>query len=106
MFEIVQQHRASHALMHERLSPLFVTRTPMLGQTALFSSALQMACLYGDLNFAKMLVSRGENIDEVGHLLLHLDDRAACLCFSWCHAFLFVAWWQLASRASAFRASC
>lgn len=52
--------------MNELLGP-FLKSNPQTPEKASFplSSGLQMACLYGDLNLVKMLVSRGENIDQV-----------------------------------------
>lgn len=60
--------------MHELMAPLLTSKVPMSQMP--ISSGLQMACLYGDLNLAKMLVSRGESIDQVRpprffFLLLH-----------------------------------
>ncbi len=75
--EIVNQNRHNHVRMYELLAPL-MQQSQNTAQIP-FSSGLQMACLYGDLNLAKMLVSRGENIDQVC-ARVHMSVRFLCAC--------------------------
>lgn len=71
MWEIVRSYRHNPALMVEKLIPQIVPGVPAAGAPSIdrvqipVSSALQVACMYGDLLFTKMLVSRGENINQV-----------------------------------------
>jgi ankyrin repeat protein len=71
MWEIVRQNRHNPSLMIEKLRSLLVpgvagVNAPSPDRVQVpVSSALQLACMYGDLSFTKMLVSRGENMDQV-----------------------------------------
>lgn len=71
LWDLVRHNRQNPAQLLESLRPQLVRGVPVPGspdaeQVSLpVSSGLQLACLYGDLNFVKMLVSRGENIDQV-----------------------------------------
>lgn len=71
LWEVVQQNRQNHSKMLDLVRPMLhsgerVMSGPITEKATMpLSSGLQMACLYGDLNLVKMLVSRGENIDLV-----------------------------------------
>lgn len=69
LWEVVQMNRQNHAKMMELVRPMIQGRemaAPVPEKSAMpLSSGLQLACLYGDLNLVKMLVSRGESIDQV-----------------------------------------
>jgi hypothetical protein len=71
LWDMVLQNRHSPAQLLEGVRPMLVRGVQVAGSpdadhVALpISTGLQLACLYGDLNFVKMLVSRGENIDQV-----------------------------------------
>lgn len=69
LWEVVQQNRQNHAKMLELVRPMIQggeMAAPVPEKSAMpLHSGLQLACLYGDLNLVKMLVSRGESIDQV-----------------------------------------
>jgi len=70
LWEVIQTNRQNQARLHELLGPFLqkpqsVSAAPSDRTPLPIQSGLQIACLFGDLNLVKMLVSRGEKIDQV-----------------------------------------